>query len=428
MPRLLRRGWVAAAAIAAVCTVIGWLRLTTVSRGTFWAEDGNLFLQGAVGTDGAHALPWDPYQGYLHVVPRLLLALSTAAVPPAGWAYAVTACCVLITGLVAGIVYVCATSMLPSQVPRIVLAAVTVLTPVTAIEVLGNAANVHTYFLWLTPWLLLARPTTLGRGLLLAVPMLLGALTEIQTALFFPLVLVRWRDPRTLPVKLALLVGIGAQLVATALHPRSGGAAVDVPSAVERYLSDALLTPWLGTGRAIPVLVGYLGFKVTVLAVVPVIAALVIVLRKGTGDQKIATVALVAAGAVSWSAAMVTNGTAELSSLDPAGLSPATRHAAAPSLLLLGALVIAGTVAVQEGRRRSRLLVGAAGAVLAGAAVLSFVPAQQLRSPGPAWGPGIEEAVERCSLLPPGSDVTIPIAPQTPSPWSARVPCHAVIG
>lgn len=414
--------WVATA-IAAVSATLGWFRLSPVSRGTFWAEDGTIFLHGAIDPPGRWGSLLAPYEGYLHLVPRLVLAVATKAAPVTGWATAVTVLCIAVVGMVAGTVYLCSRSVTPRRTPRAALASITVLTPVTAIETLGNAANIHTYFLWLTPWLLLALPRSAVRGALLSIPMLLAALTEIQTAIFLPLLLVRARDRRTWPVKCALLVGVVAQLVTTLRYPRSGGGDLDIASAVERYFSDALLTSWLGTGHAVPALVGHFGFRVTVLAALPLAACLVIALRRGTGDQRLVVFTLAFAGVASWALSMIANGTAPLSALDTMGVSPATRHAAGPAMFAVALYVVAADAWLCRRTRAARVTVVLAGTCLVAAAITSFVPSQQLRSGGPVWSSEVDTARRACQVEAAPESVRIPIAPQHPSAWYTTLSC-----
>ena len=81
---------------------------------------------------------------------------------------------------------------------RATLASAVVLVPAAPIEVLGNAANLHSYCLWLVPWLLLARPASRRGSVGLGAVGLAIALSEIQTALFAPFFAIGARDSRAM--------------------------------------------------------------------------------------------------------------------------------------------------------------------------------------------------------------------------------------
>ena len=59
------------AAIALAGTVLAFFRVPPVSAGTIWAEDGRVFLQEYL-EQGPGLLA--PYDGYLHFLPRLIVA------------------------------------------------------------------------------------------------------------------------------------------------------------------------------------------------------------------------------------------------------------------------------------------------------------------------------------------------------------------
>ena len=154
-----RHGAVGVAAVVVVVTVLAWLRLPPIARDTLWAEDGRTFLGGAVGPS-----PWstifEPYAGYLHVVPRLLALFTVNAVPVAGWALSMTFLSCFVAGIVAGVVLVVSRPYVTWLPARLLLVGLTVLTPLVNREVLGNAANLHSLLFWGAFWMVLSRPST----------------------------------------------------------------------------------------------------------------------------------------------------------------------------------------------------------------------------------------------------------------------------
>ena len=170
-------------AVGAAASVLAWLRLDGRTRGVVWAEDG-MFLQDRLEAGPLISLV-DPYGGYLHLVPRAIVEVA-ALVPLQDYAVAVTGLCCLTVGAVAGLVHACSRDVVESRAARVVLGLVTVLVPTAAAEVLGNTANLHWFLLWLTPWVLLCRPTSWRQGWALGAVLLAVTLTEIQAVYFAP--------------------------------------------------------------------------------------------------------------------------------------------------------------------------------------------------------------------------------------------------
>ena len=250
-------------AVSFATTALAWSRLDPITRRTLWAEDGAVFLTDALYADAFHTL-LRPYGGYLHVVPRLVVEVTTIAAAPARYALVVNALACAVAGGVAALVYVCSREVTESRLLRSGLAAITVVVPSLPREVLGNTANLHWFFLWLTPWLLLYRPRSRTGSVLLGLAALAGALTEIQMALFVPLAAWRWRDRHGWPVRLGLLVGVAAQIMtlAHAVRPQPTGTPSDARTIVAGYLVNAVMTLWAGSASAITHVVAEFGWSV----------------------------------------------------------------------------------------------------------------------------------------------------------------------
>jgi hypothetical protein len=101
---------------------------------------------------------------------------------------------VLVVGAVGALVFICSRQIVPWLPARISIAALAALIPTAPIEVLGNTANLHWYLLWLTPWLLMARPSSRLASWFFGAVALAIALTEIQVVIFLPLIAWRFRD------------------------------------------------------------------------------------------------------------------------------------------------------------------------------------------------------------------------------------------
>lgn len=294
-------------AFGAVAAVVAWARLTPTTRGTLWAEDGRVFLQDAVHAP-AFSTVLRPYDGYLHVVPRFVASVVAAAVPAAWWAVTICALACAIAGAVAAGVLVLSRTSGLAPAARLVAATATVLAPALPLEVLGNLANLHWFFLWLAPWLVLHVPSRRRSVWPLALLALVVALSEVQALYVVPLLLVRRRERRLWPIRGALLLGLVAQAVAVLTTTRSApvGALPEPAAVVVGYLVNACMTVWVGGPGAITRLVSWAGWGVTALFGLPLVLAVVTTWRGSPRRRWLVLGGLVASGLV-WTVAFVLN-------------------------------------------------------------------------------------------------------------------------
>jgi hypothetical protein len=412
------------AALVLVATALSWARMTPTARDTVWAEDGVVFLGESARPGGSVLELLRPYAGYLHVVPRLVADVVLRVLPTEHASLGLALGNSFVVGLVTAVVYVCS-SAVTSWVPaRLGIALVTVLVPVAPQEVLGTGANLHWYFLWAAPWVLLYRPATRTAAWVLGVVVLLGSLTEIQMALFAPLLLVRLRDRRTWPVKGALVLGLLGQFIATVQAPRAAASAAppDVHSVVEGYLLNGVLSLWVPASTAGRWVADH-GWLVGVLALLPLLTVAGWVLWRGEGRQRAIVLVLLAGSVLAWTLAFVLNPNPTLyygdytnSQLRSMGY---LRYAMVPSMLLLAVVPIAAAVAW----RRSTLTRVAAvlgSIVVALALVAQFAPQNTSRSGGPTWSPQVGDAAKECAARPADPAEPILLAPEG---WIVEFPC-----
>ena len=145
----------ALAGVLVILLRLGWSK----PLDSVWAEDGAVFLAGALNDDLVGAVT-TTYADYLHLVPRLLAEL--AALAPLEWApelLSVLGATVVV--LCAFIVWWASAAHLPDPRLRGTLAAVVVLLPVVGYESLANLAYVSWFMLFASFWLLLWRPASL---------------------------------------------------------------------------------------------------------------------------------------------------------------------------------------------------------------------------------------------------------------------------
>ena len=171
---------------------------------------------------------------------------------------------------------------------RIVIAAITVLVPTVLFEVAGNTANLHWYFLWLAPWLLLYRPTSRRVSWLLGVVGLIAALSEIQMALFLPLIVWKLRDGIRWPIRSGIILGVMTQAITTLLFPRAQhGIVAPLPDVMASgYLVNTVMPLFLDSGQAVGSFIAQFGWLSASLFVVPFAAACIVIAMKGTTSDR----------------------------------------------------------------------------------------------------------------------------------------------
>ncbi len=413
-----------AVAVTLVCSAIAWLRVPETARETIWAEDGRVFLW-----DVFFSPAWSTllrtYDGYVHLVPRLVAEAVVLTVPPAGYALAVSAVSCVLVGCTAGLVYVCASTLTGSRWIRLGFASITVLVPSVALEVLGNLANLHWFALWLMPWLLFHRPASRLASIGFGAVALACSLTEIQTAFFLPLALWRWRERSGWAVRVALLFGVTFQLLGAADRPERTPPLPPVGDFIAGFLVNAVMTPWWGSAHTITWSVRVLGWGAAAMCLIPSVAAFVLVLRRGDRVQRLAAVVFPLASGVVWCAALYfSRPEADWSRPDAESVRelPVLRYAVVPSMYLMAGIVLACTVL--RWRPLSRAITAALAVPLALVVVTSFVPVT-VRSAGPTWPPESTRGREQCLEDDSAAYVDVPI---TPHGWTSRVPCDVLEG
>lgn len=415
-----------AGAVGLVVALLAWFRMSAVTRSTIWAEDGPIFLVAALRTPEPWGTVFFPYDGYLHVGPRIIAELVTFWLPPERYAVALTAASCVVVAALCAVVFVLSREVLDALVLRLVVAVVPVLVPSVAREVLGNIANLHWFFLWATPWLLLGRARTRGGAWLLGVLALVTTLTEVQAAYFAPLLLWRLRDTRTWPVKAGYLLGGLGQAIALATTHRAPPASPSPTfhDIVAGYLVNAVMSLWVGSSEAVTSVVARFGFRAAALLALPSAVALVVALARGRTVQRVAVLAFTLASGVVWVGTFVVNHPGYVYPQPGPDGQPelvVLRYAAVPAMFLLAALLVA--VSTLPWRWWSAAVTAGLGVPLVVASVLNFVPADATRAGGPVWLQQVAAARQLC-LTTGAAEEPMQVAPIL----TATVPCDVLTG
>lgn len=398
----------------------------SASLDTLWAEDGPIFLQGAL-TEGFGAAVFSPYAGYLVVVPRLI-GEGAGLAPIEHAAAATSILSALVVALCGLAVWHAAAGLVRNPYLRGALVVLTVLVPVAGLESIDSAAYVPWYMLFATFWLLLWRPrTTLGT--------VLGSLFVLATALsspgvwfFLPLAALRalaargWRDVALLG---SYAAGALAQIPVLALNQDQAVEPLwtsDIWTAyAQRVIDGAAFGQRLG-GAAW----AHLGWPFLTAVLVCAGVGLAIGIWRGgpTGRWLAALTVPISLALFVVSAYQRAVGTQIM--WPPQNYHGAAgRYAIVPALLLVSlALVLIDGAAQRRGGAgwRSWLAVGAVALALAGVAT-SF----DMRDPGARgdvrWGQAVDGAAAACRAEGLG-EVSVP---SSPIGFGLEVPCERLV-
>jgi hypothetical protein len=431
--------WVVRAAAVVLPVVVGllaaaiaWFRLPAGARDTLWAEDAAVFLTQRLQL-GPFASLVHPYDGYQHLVPRLIAEVA-AALPAESYARTVTALCCAVVGLVAAATMVFARGTIRTTAVRAVFALVPALTPVVAFEVLGNSANLHSFLLFLVPVLLLVRPRTWTGSVAPAVAAFVVAVSEIQAVYFVPmLVLVLTpRHRRAWPIGGALVVGLGLQLLSVLTSSRVRTPMHQDPSDVVKgwFLEPVLSTLYPKAGSAAVRLAQY-GFGIAVVLALVFVAAAAVALAErwrrgdGLGRLRALTIALLVGSPLVWAAGVVLNPTPLIAfsehGITSIGQTGYVRYAAPASMFLVGLVVLAAERLVRVGRTVTTVV---AAVVLVGVCAVVGVraaPYDVARSGAPTWGAEFRHGERDCDRGAADSRLE-----QAPWGWGVTLTCSTI--
>jgi hypothetical protein len=379
---------------------------------TIWAEDGRVFLTDALRHGGLEML-LAPYNGYAHLVPRLLAAM-TAALPLHDASVVLAVASALVVGTCAWCVWYATAAWIRRPVLRGAVATLVVLVPAGQTETLNNAANLHWYLLFASAWVFVWRPPSApARALALGI-VFAAAASDPLVVLLAPMALIGWRHDRGAVIPPLVATALG--LVLQALSPLVGTS----DRAFATRASPWLVAPWYGE-RVVSRLVfparwvggaGFTRVMVAGIAVSAVAAVLLLLLRGAPSDRRALPVALAVTSVLTFGVPTFLTGVA------------AARYEILPVLLLAAALAVLTDVALDPPRRIRRPAVAAALLWLAVVAAVEFrVPTP--RGSGPTWDEGLSRAEASC-----GAGAARARAPITPreGTWFVVVPCARLDG
>jgi hypothetical protein len=422
-----------ALAVFIFAAVAAWFRLPAAARDTFWAEDARIFSERVL--DPGH-LPWlvfTSYDGYVHALPQTVAFLLWHGfpIPVDMMAQAFTAAACAIAGAVAAGIYLLTQPWGLNVAGRLLLALTTVLVPGLNYEVLGNIANAHWLLLWFAPFLFLARPRRWWSAALVGVLAFVVLTSEVQAALFTPLLLWRIKDRFRWPMVVGALAGGLIQGIALLGGGRQtwGRSFPSVTSVLDGYAVQVPLLGISGSQQAASTIVAVSGWSAAFAALLPFILCAVW-FAWGSRRRAVLAAGIFVSSLAIWAAGYALNQASVFdftAAQDLAALTyiPLLRYAMVPLMLLYA------TVGLAAGRARLRpasLQAGVATALVvlcvALFAVNYRVNLPTVRSAGPTWAEGLEVAQQECDRFGADHRVEIPIAPVVY--WTLRIDCHHI--
>lgn len=416
--------WEAALAVVALLVLATALQLLRVGPGvafeSLWAEDGPVFLQGAI-EHGFWADLWTTYAGYLVVVPRLI-GLAARLVPLEDAPLVVTLLSAAVVALSGLVVWVAAAAHIPNPYLRGTLAGLVVLAPTASLESVLSASYVLWFMLIPVFWLLLWRPRTTGGACLGGAFILLTALTTPAVWFFLPLAglrLLAARDRRDGILLGSYGLGSAIQVVAIALQSEEQ---------VEPLWSHDIWTAYLQRvldGAALGERVGgvawdLLGWPLLVALLALGLAGLAVGLRRADAGSRW-LVAIAVPTSLAMFVALVYQRAVGPQMAWPSDVhfGAAGRYTIVPALLLVIAALVLVEAAARRRPARARLLTGLTMVVLLGGMLTSFYVGNSENRGTPAWSDALDAAGAECEVGELAA-VTVPISPP---PFVLAVPC-----
>jgi hypothetical protein len=421
-PRWERAGLVAA--LLVLGTVLSLLRVGfSESVNTVWAEDGPIYLQGALTEGFWHAI-FSPYAGYLVLVPRLIAELATVG-PLEGAAAVIDIVSAFFAALSGLVVWHACGGHVRNPYLRATLALATVLAPAAGLETLDSAAYVPWFMLFASFWLLFWRPRTLGGAAA-------GGLFLLATGLSTPGV---WFF---MPVALLRAAASKDRRDAALLGPYLFGAVIQVPIILAQQQGEPIWTSHIWTAYLQRVVDGGLlgqrlggglwstfGWKFLLVLLIAVLVGLVWRFwRSAAGARWFGVIAVLTSLAMFVLSAYQRAVGANIFWSPGASGGNAGRYVLVPALLLVSAAIVFVDDALrrQTSPARLRPLVGLTVGIIAVAIATSYYMGEPQYRGRPYWDDALSEAATKCV----NEGQELAGIPTAPAPFGVQVPCEQV--
>jgi hypothetical protein len=419
------KGWergVALVSFLALAVVLQLFRVGPSSAlNSLWAEDGPVFLAGALTHDFFTALT-ATHAEYLVVIPRLIGEVGVI-VPLQDAAVAMNLTAAVAVALSGLVVWFASAGHIHSPYLRALLVALTILPPVAG-ETVASPANVGWHTTFAVFWLLLWRPATTW-GACLSGLLVLGACLSSPAVFFFaPIALMRAvaiRDRRDALIVGAFALAMAIQIPATALSDERVSTYLWTDNIITTFLQRVVDGAVLGLELGGSAWADW-GWPFLIAITAAVTASLVTLLLRAPSGRLFAAIAI----ATSVAMFLVSAYTRALGNVMtwPDGIhnSVGGRYALVPTLLLISA-----AFALIDARWRSSagrpVVAIATAAVLLVSLVTSFDVNAAPNRGGPPWERSLQTATAKCEAEE-LAEVPVFVAPEG---WTMTVPCSHLV-
>lgn len=156
---------------------------------TLWAEDGTIFLSGAL--NRGPGVIFEGYAGYMHLVPRLLAEFATMF-PLAAMPTVITISAAVVTGLLACACFVFLETRVESVPLRFAVWIACLALPVMGGEVANNIANLHWYLLIAAFCAVAVRSRSRGFLVVQCIVVFAAVTSDALALLLLPFLAYRW--------------------------------------------------------------------------------------------------------------------------------------------------------------------------------------------------------------------------------------------
>jgi hypothetical protein len=372
---------------------------------TIWAEDGKVFLAGAVNQGFGSFFHF--FGGYLHTVPRLgaliaaMLPLSMASVVIATYAVAISSVCGATVEALSG-------AYIEARWARVGLGLCFGLLPAIRVESIAEMANLQYFLIATSFWVLLVLPRTKAGRRLGVVFLSATALSTILGIVLFPVAVIRLIDRRNRLSGAAFLAvqGLHGIIILIVRPTRDLGYVVSLSDVAHHFVTDVIAGQFFG-GPFYSLDNQSLTLWVVNDVAIICVAALVSRRPRGANRQLAVAVGAIVLGALTYLTEAKTQGTV-------------ARYAVVP-----GFFVLFGVAIVVDISSRLRALKPVAGVLVLGVALswafsFSVPPYRYL---GPHWSTEYSQAQRACK----GTKGVVEQIPVLPDGWGTMaLPCSAL--
>lgn len=418
-PRWLLIGGLFAVAILAQMLRIGW----SISLHSVWAEDGPIYLSGAVHSSFGGSL-FDTYATYLVFVPRLIGELADLF-PLQNAPAAISILSAAVVALSGWIVWGATAGLLESPWLRGALVLLTVLVPVGGLESTDSAAYVPWYMLFATFWILLWRPRTSATAGGAGVFALLTGLSTPGVWFFIPVAILRTiviRDRRDGLLLAGYWAGAAVQVPILAFNEEEAVTPLwthDIwTSYLQRVVDGAFLGLKLG-GKAWE----HTGWGALLVILAVLIIALVFGVTRTNFTARLLALLAIPISLVMFVVSVYQRAVgAEMVWPAHVWTESAGRYAIVPVLLLfsVAAVMIDRRSRRREGEGRPRWLAWGLALLAVVAVAFSFhVEDPEVRG-APPWEASLDHSAEVCESEPPEAETGVATSPPG---WGLSIPC-----